>query len=1145
MHHIVRTRSQHFVSSPRKTASPLIAKHTLYPGRHPPKRRRLGSQAFVISRPLDSGSDSDDSAEVIERDGAEESEPRAEGSRSRRVVHEPLSSEVGQQTINRISDSRPSRKLNGKRSSMTTSTTQRAKGKGKAREEADVFGNGSAIEDDGESSSSPRKRKRSRRDPDSEDDSGSWIEMEEDEEEPEFIAESDQHLIDSAPPYALHRLRKAELIRLWKVAGMWAEDDVETTSVDDENDAGMGKKELVDGLVAARKRTDRLISPLPSSSPSRISPRRKGTLDSIQEVNHGRSSTSSSQHSPESTSESDNRPLRRPSKDDDEATPKATLRTRSKVRLAETTLVRTAPRRTRDRDRRKSLTKNGFRGRSKSMGEDKGDKKARFGADVKSPARAVIERRTRRSSTLSSAYTTTDTSAAEDSAPRRLTPRRLRRHSQPRKSTPARRSQQAKGRSGSASTRRSLANGHTQTEETEIETEDDEVTPLAHRLRPRGQRDSFAKETSSEVDADDEENEGETDTGTVTVEDEDGDEDVDSPLPTRRLRSTDRLINSDISMSPSSSKTNNNRSLPARGAKKKAMQALKGGESETEMEMDVDMNGTEDIEDDEEIMEDEGDDDRPQTRAQQKSRPSSKGSPPIRRLTRRKSRASPSARPASEAEGAESDLTITPNGSPKPEQDVMETPAPVHTTRSGKAFGVMQSRKKRLRQEARDDPDMDVDEDEDNDEDDDEDETDEDESFEVDIDLTDATITSLTRLLRDELVQMCEARGIEVGGTKPQLAKALIEWRDEQNGGDVRSNPSSQATAKPGSSPRQSKSKKSKSKKIIHAIGSNVHVPGKTTPVLLRDHIHAEDPATPPHSDESKPINSEAELNLDLSELGLEDSIIKPQQLIKLEKIGSGGFKDVFVGKLRGRKVAVSEFREHLSEMDIRELKLLAEFSHPNIVKFRGICIPEDSTHVPCMLVSELCENGDLFDYIRNVPCPTLRRLLNLMLDIARGLEYLHTRNPSIIHRDCKSSNILINRQGQAKVGDFGLARVKNSTRSMIRSLVGTVNWQAPELWHPHPRYDYKVDVFSAAMVYWEMMAGWIGDKKYPWEGHNEHYIYDAVGAKHKRPSIAGMRKHWGDEPVNLMERMWHQDPAERPTMTDVVADLESLIAEC
>nr|XP_031862308.1 uncharacterized protein CI109_002273 [Kwoniella shandongensis]KAA5529380.1 hypothetical protein CI109_002273 [Kwoniella shandongensis] len=897
MHHIVRTRSQHFVSSPRKTASPLITKHSLLNGRHPPKRRRLGSTTLLLNRHDTSSSD-----EYPAESSRHPSEPR-----------------------------RPSKHR-----------------KGKGRQVEDVF-------DDRDDSSSPRKRKRSRLANGSDGDS-SWID--EGEEEPEFIAESDQHLIDAAPAYALHRLRKAELIRLWKVAGMWTLDDDEAVEdSDDEHVDELGKKELVDGLIAAR-RPDRLISPLPSP--------KSGSRSSSQP------SASSSNHPPDTT-------------------PKAIPRTRSRVRVAETTIVRTAPRRTRDHRR--------FRNRSKSMGED--NRKARFGDDVKSPAKGLINRRTRRSSTLSS-YTTTDRSTSSDPPARR--PHHLR-------------PTQAKS------------------------SDSDEATPLVQRLRPRN-RPSFVKEQSSEVDADDEDAQ---------------ETDPDSP---RRLRTRD--IDSDISMTSSKPA----RTLPTRGAKSRAIEALQGGESDTTMDIeDAPRSG-------------------PLTRSQLKS-------------------------------------TSTPPRVESPDETV--TPAP-HTTRSGKAFGVMQSRRKRLRQEAMDDPDMEVDENEDEE---DEEETDDD-TFDAEIDLSGATGSSLTRMLRDELVQMCEIRGIEVGGTKPQLAKALIEWKTS------RSKPSSQATARPTSSPR-----------IIHAIGSAGHHPGKPTPVLLRDHIHATDPATPAHSGESRPIGSEAELNLDLSELGLEDSMIKPHQLVKLEKIGSGGFKDVFVGKLRGRKVAISEFRGHLSEMDIRELKLLAEFSHPNIVKFRGICIPEDSSQIPCMLVSELCENGDLFDYIRNVPCPTLKRLLGLMLDLSRGLEYLHTRKPSIIHRDCKSSNILINRQGQAKVGDFGLARVKNSTRSMIRSLVGTVNWQAPELWHPAPRYDYKVDVFSAAMVFWEMMSGWIGDKKYPWEGHNEHYIYDAVGTKHRRPSIVGLRKHWGDEPVNLMERMWHQDPAERPTMTDVVADLESLIAEC
>ncbi|BEJ14772.1 hypothetical protein CspHIS471_0405390 [Cutaneotrichosporon sp. HIS471] len=463
------------------------------------------------------------------------------------------------------------------------------------------------------------------------------------------------------------------------------------------------------------------------------------------------------------------------------------------------------------------------------------------------------------------------------------------------------------------------------------------------------------------------------------------------------------------------------------------------------------------------------------------------------------------------------DVAIEIDSSPPGADDVCTRS---RTTRSGRAFGDIQDRSESSN---------DVDDDSMDD-----DGSDEPEGWGADASLEGVTHPSLMRLRRDQLVQMCEQRNLEVGGTKPQLATALITWQDERlDNLESVSTASSQDTARP-SSPM-----------VMGPVLTHNHRGVEDTPLLQRNRIHAENPATPHLSDKDKPRTPDNDLNLDLQELGLEDFTIKPEFLQKMEKIGSGGFKDVYVGKLRGRRVAISEFREHLSDMDIRELKLLAEFRHPNIVRFRGICIPEDTSQVPCMLISELCENGDLFDYIRNVSNPSLKRVLRLMLDIARGLEYLHLRNPAVIHRDCKSTNILINKQGVAKVGDFGLARVKQSTRSMIRSLVGTVNWQAPELWHPHPKYDYKVDVFSLALVYWEMLSGWTGEPKYPWEGYNEHYIYDAVGQKHKRLPLTGLRKHWGVEPVNLIERMWHQDPAERPTMSDVVADVEALLADC
>lgn len=141
------------------------------------------------------------------------------------------------------------------------------------------------------------------------------------------------------------------------------------------------------------------------------------------------------------------------------------------------------------------------------------------------------------------------------------------------------------------------------------------------------------------------------------------------------------------------------------------------------------------------------------------------------------------------------------------------------------------------------------------------------------------------------------------GNVLARLSARLINQRDEQQHSDAKSSTSSQATARPSSSSSKSTRRTHKSKssgRIIHAVGSHVHKSGQTTPVLLRDHVHAHDPATPPHSDDSKKTAGEAELNLDLQELGLEDSVIRPDLLVKLERIGSGGFKEL-----------VSHFQNH------------------------------------------------------------------------------------------------------------------------------------------------------------------------------------------------------------------------------------------
>ena len=104
-----------------------------------------------------------------------------------------------------------------------------------------------------------------------------------------------------------------------------------------------------------------------------------------------------------------------------------------------------------------------------------------------------------------------------------------------------------------------------------------------------------------------------------------------------------------------------------------------------------------------------------------------------------------------------------------------------------------------------------------------------------------------------------------------------------------------------------------------------------------------------------------------------------------------------------------------------------------------------------------------------------------------------------IVHRDCKSTNVLITEHRVAKISDFGLARVRRSARAMIRSLVGTVNWQAVELWSARPQYNEKADVWSAAMTFWETLQWHQPEKRYPFQGMNEHQIYLNVRQKNLR----------------------------------------------
>ncbi|EAY22545.1 TKL family protein kinase [Trichomonas vaginalis G3] len=255
--------------------------------------------------------------------------------------------------------------------------------------------------------------------------------------------------------------------------------------------------------------------------------------------------------------------------------------------------------------------------------------------------------------------------------------------------------------------------------------------------------------------------------------------------------------------------------------------------------------------------------------------------------------------------------------------------------------------------------------------------------------------------------------------------------------------------------------------------------------------------------------------------------IINRDDFILGKSIGTGVSGNVYLGKNKntGEEVAVKILhKKQLSGSELesyqREVYALSVLVHPCILKFCGYT--EDP---PYYILTEYMANGCLFDILRKRPqilTPTIRSLI--ALDIARGLEYLHSKG--VIHRDMKSLNILIDNNYRARICDFGFVRSKNQATPMT-GLIGTAHWMAPEVLLSSPNYDEKVDVYSYAILLWELLTN-----EPPFSGMNPSQITDLVINQGYRPPIPD------NAPPNLtklINKCWQTDPTKRLSMSKVV----------
>ncbi|RLN91939.1 hypothetical protein BBJ28_00018102 [Nothophytophthora sp. Chile5] len=285
-----------------------------------------------------------------------------------------------------------------------------------------------------------------------------------------------------------------------------------------------------------------------------------------------------------------------------------------------------------------------------------------------------------------------------------------------------------------------------------------------------------------------------------------------------------------------------------------------------------------------------------------------------------------------------------------------------------------------------------------------------------------------------------------------------------------------------------------------------------------------------------------------------DDAIVSariPREKVLIQKLLSrGGYGEVYLGTFNGRLIAAKmllpETRKSIRHVNdfLNEVKMMAAMDHPRIVEFVGVAW--DSLADLCV-VSEYMEGGDLRAWLysqqeQQQPVGFDHDKVKIALHVAHALTYLHSLAPPVIHRDLKSKNILLSRELDAKLTDFGVSR-ERVDRTMTAG-VGTSLWMAPEVMMGE-KYDDKADMFSFGVVLSEL------------DSHTLPYSHAKENSEsgHKMPDTAilqlvtmgRLRVEFSSGGLESMVQLGMActsvDPKDRPTAAEALYKLHTVLA--
>uniref|UniRef100_A0A8D2ZUM4 Serine/threonine-protein kinase receptor n=1 Tax=Scophthalmus maximus TaxID=52904 RepID=A0A8D2ZUM4_SCOMX len=291
------------------------------------------------------------------------------------------------------------------------------------------------------------------------------------------------------------------------------------------------------------------------------------------------------------------------------------------------------------------------------------------------------------------------------------------------------------------------------------------------------------------------------------------------------------------------------------------------------------------------------------------------------------------------------------------------------------------------------------------------------------------------------------------------------------------------------------------------------------------------------------------------------------KQIQMVRQIGKGRYGEVWLGRWRGEKVAVKVFftREEASWFRETEIYQTVLMRHENILGFIAADIKGTGAFTQLFLITDFHESGSLCDYLKLSTLDT-QTLLRLAYSAACGLCHLHTEiygtqgKPAIAHRDLKSKNILMKKNGTCCIADLGLAVKFNSDTNEVdvplSTRVGTRRYMAPEVLDDslnknHFQAYIMADMYSYGLVIWEMARRCVTGE-FSWLPYYDTVpsdpsyedMLEVVCVKGLRPTVSN---RWnGDEclraMLKLMSECWAHNPASRLTILRVKKTLAKMV---